>query len=379
MSLPPLLSFRVCDSIGRYALRSPHSPVPSLPRGERGERQGTGHFFFFPSSLSGRGGVGEVRASRANGPAFTVFCLLAILLASPLLAQPAPVTVSLIPNGPTVGDPIQATIALRARTSDLAGEPRFPAWGKTWGEAEIADQSAPVKVSEQDGMAVYEQRLVLAAFRTGPVPLPPVEIAVPTKAGTARMQTPAGLALAVRSVIPQNETNPQPKPPAAPRPLPIGERFWWTLAILSAGCLAGAWLLWRLRCAAAPAAIASPLLPPFEELAAELVRLGAEPSMIALHTRLSLALRRYLGRRLPFPAVESTTSEIQRQLLSRRMPGPLVRQAIELLRACDLVKFARQEVAEARARERTESALRIARDLESYLAPREPEALEAAG
>src|SRR6185295_10852729 len=149
--------------------------------------------------------------------------------------------------------------------------------------------------------------------------------------------------------------------------------------VLTAACLAAGWLLWRRSRAAAPAAAAAPPLPPFEELTAELGRLGSEPSMIALHTRLSLALRRYLGRRLPFPAVESATSEIQRQLLSRRMPGPLVRQTVELLRACDLVKFARQEVAGSQARERAESALRIAGEFESHLAPREPEALEAAG
>jgi hypothetical protein len=317
-----------------------------------------------------------VRAPRANG----LICLLVLLLASPLLAQPSPVTVQLAPNAPTVGDRVQATIILRARAADLAGAPRFPVWGKTWGEAEVVEKTEPVKASEQGGIAVWEQRLVLAAFRPGSVPLPPVAISVPLKAGTVQERTPAGLAIAVRSVIPRSEKNPQPKPPAALRPLPLGERFWWTVAALAAACLAGVGLLlWRHRRPVASAAAAAPLLPPFDELTAELARLAAEPSMLALHTRLSLALRRYFGRRLPFPAVESTTSEIQRQLLSRRMPGPLVRQTIELLRACDLVKFARQEVAAARGRERTTSALRIARELEAHLAPQEPEALEAAG
>jgi hypothetical protein len=320
-----------------------------------------------------------VRASRANGAILGVFCLLVLLLASPLLAQPAPVKVSLAPNGPTVGDHIQATITLRVRAADVAGAPRFPAWGKTWGAAEIVEAGQPVKVAEQGGIAIYEQRLVLAAFRTGQIPLPPAVIAIPTKAGTVQAQTPPGLALAVRSVIPANAKDPQPKPPAAMRRLPLGERFWWTVAGLSAACLAGTWLLWRRRRKTAASAATAPILPPFEELTAELDRLRAEPSMLALHTRLSLALRRYLGRRLPFPAVESTTSEIQRQLLSRRMPGPLVRQLVELLRACDLVKFARQEVAEARARERAEAARQVAGELEAQLAPREPEALEAAG
>ena len=302
-----------------------------------------------------------------------------LLLAAPLAAQPSPVSVALAPNGPTVGDHVVATITLQIHAADLADEPRFPAWGKTWGEAEIVARGTPAKVAAHNGVAVYEQRLVLAAFRPGKVPLPPMEIALPTRAGTARLQTPAGLAVAVRSVIPPSEKNPKPKPPAAMRSLALGERFWWTLAVLLAACLAAGWLLFRRRRAQAATAAAAPPLPPFDELAAELDRLGAEPSMVSLHTRLSFALRRYLGRRLPFPAVESTTSEVQRQLLSRRMPGPLVRPTVELLRACDLVKFARQEVAEPVARERTAQARRIAEEFESHLAPREPEALEAAG
>jgi hypothetical protein len=312
--------------------------------------------------------------------------LLFALAASPTLGQPSPVNVSLAPNGLTVGDPARAVVSVTVRTADLAGPPQFPVWGQMWGEAEIIATDAPVKAGEQngrDGVATWQQTLTLRAFRTGSVPLPPVPVEVPLKRGTLRFQTPAGLALAVRSVIPPEEKNPLPKPPAAMRPLGIGPRFWWTLGTLSALALIGLWLLRRRPKAVGTGAAEIPVLPPFEELAAELDRLAAEPSMLILHTRLSLALRRYLGRRLPFPAVESTTAEIQRQLLSRRMPGPVARQAVELLRACDLVKFARQDVDPGRAQERVATARRLAGELEAHLAPREPEALverlEAAG
>jgi hypothetical protein len=308
--------------------------------------------------------------------------VLLALLAAPALGQPSPVTVTLAPNGVTVGDHATATLTVRARAADLAADPLFPVWGKAWGEAEIVAKGEPVKTAGPDGTAVWEQRLVLRAFRPGSVPLPPVGVDIPLRAGTLRAQTPGGLALAVRSVIPQGEKEPKPKPPAALRSLPFGARFWWTAGLLGALCLAGLWLLRRWRGAAAPAEAARPALPPFEELAAELDRLAAEPSMLTLHTRLSLALRRYLGRRLPFPAVESTTAEIQRQLLSRRAPGAPTRQTVELLRACDLVKFARQEVDEARARERVAAARRLAGDFESHFAPPEPQAqepLEATG
>ena len=301
------------------------------------------------------------------------------LVTAPLLAQPFPVTVTLSPKDPTVGDPVRATITLQVPTANLAAEPRFPAWGKTWGEVEIAGKTPPVKVSEQGGIAVWEQRLTLAAFRTGSVPLPGIAIAVPLKTGTVQAPTPQGLALTVRSVIPPNEKDTTPRPAAQPRSLPLGERFWWTVAGLAAACLAAAAILWRRRRTKSGARMV-PALPPLAELAAELDRLRAEPSMLALHTALSFALRRYLGRRLPFPAVESTTSDIQRQLLSRRMPGPLVRQTVELLRTCDLVKFARQEVAETQGRERAEAARRLGEEWEAHLAPVEtPEALEAAG
>jgi len=301
--------------------------------------------------------------------------LFALAAAAPALAQPSPVTVALAPNGLTVGDAAQAVVTVRARAAELAGEPRFPAWGATWGEAEVIAKDAPLKAGEKDGIAIWQQTLSLRAFRTGSVPLPPVTVEIPLKQGTVVAQTPAGLALAVRSVIPPEEKNPIPKPPAAMRPLALGSRFWWTLGSLTALCLAGLWLLRRRRRTAGAGVPEIPVLPPFEELATELDRLASEPSMLALHTRLSLALRRYLGRRLPFPAVESTTAEIQRQLLCRRLPGPVARPMVELLRACDLVKFARQDVEETRARERVAAARRLAGDLEAHLAPREPEAL----
>jgi hypothetical protein len=307
-----------------------------------------------------------------------ILLIWAFLATAPLLAQP-PITVTLTPATPTVGDRVQATLTLRVPTAGLAADPRFPAWGKTWGEAEVESGSKPVKVSEQGGTAVWEQRITIAAFKTGSVPLPPVAVAIPYATGTVQARTPAGLALAVRSVIPPGEKDPAPKPPAPPRSLSLGRLFWWTLAALTAACLGAAGLLWLQKRKRQSAPGARPALPPFEELAAALDRLRSEPSMLALHTGLSFAIRRYLGRRLPFPAVESTTSDIQRQLLSRRMLGPLARQTVELLRACDLVKFARQEVGEAQGRERAETARRVAGEWESHLAPKETEALEATG
>src|SRR6185436_4533769 len=190
---------------------------------------------------------------------------------------------------------------------------------------------------------------------------------------TVQVGTPAGLALTVRSVLPAGDKNPAPKPPAPPRQLPIGAPFWWTLAASGAVLALLAWVLWRRRRAEGAEGVAArPALPPFDELLRELDRIAGEPSVVLLHTRLSLALRAYLGRSLGFPAAESTTSEIHRSLLSRRMPGTLIRPLVELLRACDLVKFARQEVGEERARERLAAARQLGREIETWARPVEP-------
>jgi hypothetical protein len=329
--------------------------------------------------------------------------LLLLCAAAPLAAQAPPrLEVALkpvgatgeTPAGITVGDPVEAVLTLSA--SSLAADPRFPVWGATWGDAEVLEKGAPEKVGETGGASgrvTWRQRIVVAAYRTGKIDLPPVQVAVPLRDRTLQAESPAGLAFEVRSVLPPSapgtpgDKELTPKPPAALRPLPIGAAFWWTLAGMSALCAFLYWMLWRQsrrRLAAGEAE--KPPLPAYEELIGTLDALGAEPSMLRLHTRLSLALRHYLARALSVPAPESTTSEVHRLLLARRLPGPIVRQTVELLRACDLVKFARQEVGETLGRERVAAARRIAADLDRRMRPIEspetpetPARLEAAG
>lgn len=320
------------------------------------------------------------RSDRSDGFRPGMVTLLLLLLALPAAAQIEPkVEVALTQHDQlTVGDRVEAVLALRVDPATLSGEPRFPVWGTSWGGADVLEKETPQRV-EENGATVWRQRLVLAAFRTGKVELPPVEVAVPLRERTIQARTPAGLALTVRSVLPADEKNPAPKPPAAPRQLPIGAPFWWTLAASGLVLALLGWMLWRRRRAEGPEEMVQPQLPPFDELLGELDRIAAEPSVVRLHTRLSLALRAYFGRSLDFPAAESTTSEIHRLLLARRMPGALVRQIVELLRACDLVKFARQEVGQERVQERLATARQLGRETETWARPVEPVDLSALG
>lgn len=286
-------------------------------------------------------------------------------------AGAATVRVELEPRQSTVGDRVRATLVVESAPGELSAAPRFPAWEKTWGEAEILAVQAPVETA-----GVYRQELTLAAFRTGEVSLPPVEIAL---AGGGALRTPADAVLHVRSVLPAGDGEPKPAPPVPARALPWGERFWFTLAGgLALILAAAAALLWRRRRGEAAAESSRPALSPLAELLGRLAELETRAGELPIersHTALSLALRRYLGRTLDFPAAESTTSEIQRQLRSRHLPGDLAQRAGRLLRDCDAIKFARGESTGAELQARLAAGREIGRAIESHLAP--PPALEA--
>jgi hypothetical protein len=302
--------------------------------------------------------------------------LVALVAATSLRAEPV-VRVELPAAAPRIGDPVAATLILTVPNAELAGEPRFPAWEKTWGAAEILEASA-IERTPGEPNTTFRQVVTLAAFATGAVALPAQSIAVPGTRGTATVSTPAGLELRVRSVLPTTEEKIEPKPPAPPRALPIGDRFWWSLGIGLLACLAAAAVLWRRQRGGAVAAAAAAALTPFAELRAALAALAAADgeAIPAAHTRLSLAVRRYLGRALGFPAIESTTSEITRELRGRQAPAQATAQAIKLLRDCDGVKFAREPASAAALAERLAAAEAAASQLESHL---QPPPLPAAG
>ncbi len=267
-----------------------------------------------------------------------------------------------MPESITVGDRVEAVLTV---SGAAAAAPRFPGWASGWGEAEVLEIGQP----ESGGAGVWRQRLVLTGFAPGKLALPPVEISVPAAGQPVRVKTPPGLAIDVRSVLPAGDEEIELKPPEPPQPLPIGERFWWAAGI-GLALLAAAIFLYARRTAATEAAEARLRLPPLPELFSELDALANEPPLKA-HTRLSHAFRRYLGRTAGFAALERTTTEIHRQLTRQRLAPAVVRRAVELLRACDLVKFARQEVGSERTAARLAAARELAAQIERELHPPE--------
>lgn len=286
------------------------------------------------------------------------------------LANVPHLEVSLQPERVTVGDRVTAVLTLHVPAAPSA-PPRFPVWNTTWGPAEIVEKGEPEQSKGEGGAVVYRQELVIAAFAPGRVALPPVEVAVPLAERTVRVHTPDALGFEVSSVLPQGTEALKPKPEAPPQPLPFGPAFWWTFGSMSAAALA-AFLLLARRNRPQAAEAGSPYLSPFDELLAGFERVGRETSPVQGHLQLSFALRRYLGRAFQFPAVESTTSEIHRQLQSRRLAAPLVRRTGDLLRACDRVKFAGEEATGAVLHTRLQAGREIAENVRAALEPPPP-------
>lgn len=301
--------------------------------------------------------------------------------------------VTLEPETVTVGERVVATLRLAAPRDAVGGEPRFPVWRDSWGDAEILEvgplesddstaRGAPEGGSATDAVT-WSQRLTLAAFRTGEIALPPREVALPGSRPGERSvlaTSPPALSFTVESVLPA-DADPdavEPAPPAPLRELPAGSTFWWTLAItglLTASAI-GAVLL---RTREGRPGRATARARPYHELRKRLDALTgaalagpapATPDVLARScVELSHALRRYLGCSLDFAAVESTTTEIRRGLRKLRAPEAVVVRADRVLRGCDRVKFAREPVEASVLRDRIEEVRRLARTLEEHLSP----------
>jgi hypothetical protein len=313
--------------------------------------------------------------------------LLVTALLAPAAAGTAPVAPStsaspalrakLSPAQITVGDRVRVELEVTLPAGERWGPPVVDPQMRQWGDAELLAKQRPELVPGKP--ARYRLELLVTAFRTGKVTLPPIAVALapvrqedPAPPSPLVFTTPP-LSFEVRSVLPA-QGEPTPQPPTPPQPLPVGQAFWWATGGLGLACLlaAGA-LLWRRRGMAALRP-SEPALPPFGQFLRQLAALAADPSPERVHTGVSLALRQLLAALLGFPATERTTTEIDRELRQGRLTQPTRKGLMELLRRCDEVKFARRPATREEALTRLASARQLGADVERELVPPPPQA-----
>lgn len=268
-------------------------------------------------------------------------------------AEPAKLTLEIVPREAAVGDPLRATVVLELPEGTPIEPPDL---GASIGPLGVLAGSwqGPVVAG---GRARWTWSGSVAAYEVGALEIPPVTVTIPGADGPTAVRSEA-VALEIRSVLPPEEAQEGSQPEIAdlkePAAVPPDYRaFRAALAVLGALLVlaAIAWWLHR-RYAAKLAAVAAPddpfrRVPPhvwaYEELQRLLDRRLAEEGHADLFfAEVSRILKRYLGGRYRVELMEHTTAELSALLREAGAPAGPVAEGRVLLEQCDLVKFARR-------------------------------------
>ncbi|MCA9531088.1 MAG: hypothetical protein KC543_13220, partial [Myxococcales bacterium] len=260
------------------------------------------------------------------------------------------VDIDVTPSGDVhTGDALRATITVTAKTGDevhLTPAPDVAPF-------EIAGQiTSRHERAARAGMRRTVITVPLVALKPGDVTLGPLRLDVLTAAGVAGTVQTRAVPIHVAALTTGEVA---PKPPSDPVSLmEPNPRFWWGLGVASLLlALAVAAVIWRRRRAQRPAPAAPPPSPAevalaeLRSLRQTLPRMLAEGRAERWTDELSDTLRRYLGARCGFDALERTTHEIARYLRDAPALAVPAGEVVGFLRRCDLVKFADAPLSEA--------------------------------
>lgn len=277
--------------------------------------------------------------------ALLVLSLLAQAPADGGTAIPLEFSQRLLPEAVQLGEPFTHELVV-THPLDARYEVTFPA---ELGAFELLQQSR----SREDGpsRAVTTFRLQLAAFELGEKALPQLTFQVTTPGGVKTFLPPPPT-LQVRSSLPPPEGEEasaelkdlRPPTEVAVRSLRL---VWAALAVLASGGLLWALARWlrQRRERAMPQPPPLPLhvrtLQALDALKAE--GLPAQGRSQEFYFRLSEIVRRYLGERYAFEALECTSSELLESMRARATPGLSESELRAFIHESDLVKYAKAD------------------------------------
>lgn len=276
------------------------------------------------------------------------------------------VEVGVEPPEGTVGDLLEVSLRL---TVPAGTGVRRPEIGPEWGSFSVREPSWEGPEPEEEGER-WIWRGSVAAFETGPLELPAVEIRLTGPEGERTIRSEP-VQVVIRSVLESEEPAPglsDLKPAASLRP-ELGPL--WTAAGIVLGLVALSAVAWWLhrRYGDRFSKVETPA-DPFQRMAphvwayAELQhllekRLGEDGQVDRFYEELSRVLKLYLSGRFRIELMERTTDESPPILRQAGVPREAAISTRALLETCDQVKFAR-ELPDARARrEAVDRAYRI--------------------
>lgn len=263
-----------------------------------------------------------------------------------------------------VGDRLTLTVSAVAKAGIAV---MLPAKLDT-GKLEILDRNDGDKSGRDLGDGRRSHRFVLgvAAYETGELEVPPLEVTYLLPSGQVRSVETEPLTINVRPLLAADEQHPEPQPERPPRSAWVEDQRvvralkWGGVALggaivfLTAGLLLRrAWR--RRRFAGDTAAAQAPRRAPDAVAIEKLTALRAAGGFGAdgyrpFYFALTEIVREYLGARYGFDALEMTTTEVLDELAGRA--PHLVSDGAEVPRffgECDLVKFAKAGSTDAAA------------------------------
>jgi hypothetical protein len=267
--------------------------------------------------------------------------VLILLLALPLAAGAAQVTLSASTRTATIADPIELRVVIRT-----GAEIDRVVLGVPAGNYDVIGRSAQ-PVIRASGGNTFEEIVTIAFFKTGDFTVGPFTIDLLTRQGSAGREQTGQLVIRIRSILSERDRDIKPLKEL----LAIRGNPWYLLKYFAGGMLLlllvvlGILLMKKMKKKRLPASL--PPLPPEIELEKRLHELRQKNLLPAGEFRqffiaLSEMIKHFIMRAYGFNALDRTTFETVEQLEKSEDDGEIVAHLRAIFAEADLVKFARQ-------------------------------------
>ncbi len=333
-----------------------------------------------------------MKISRQGGKLLAGTFILSLLAAAPCPAQSttaaspaAPPGVELRlnaePQKATIGDLVRIDLDL---TLPKGYQVRLPQLGTQAGDFSILEvfpgptvpdlapspASSPAKTAggpEPSGASHHHARIVVAAYKTGELTFPSLQLSLRDPAGKESFLSTPPARIQIQTVLSEKDQNLKDLKKQAEIPEPSRWLLWLALGLVALILAALAWWFCRRRSRVSEVAFSGPQLDPLQLAEAELRDLLGrgllEKSLVKqFYVALSDIVKRILEAGYGIPAIEKTTDEILEALRAEDSP-PVPLEELDsvaiFLGACDLVKFARCIPSQAESDQAVQGAYRV--------------------
>ena len=245
-----------------------------------------------------------------------------------------------------IADVIDYTISI---TYDSAIQLTPPAAGANLGGFDVKDYDFGEETTLEDGRRQQVLRFKLRTFTTGEYVIPPLPIEYILPDSTRKYISADPIKINIKSVLAEgaNADTLQLRPLKEQFSLAAGSKTTWIIivAVVVVGVAVAAFFWYRRRKAAQETPFVD--LRPSWEIAYSELALLKEQNLLAqgevkrFYFELSDIMKRYLGRKFEFNAIDMTTVEIGDALAERSLDGDLHRDIMAFFENADLVKFAK--------------------------------------